>query len=78
MALRTAQEFLQHMVKFSHSLVPGLVEEGRRIGKAPFCVDGMAENMAAQILGPCYPRETHPEYLRRTSQIRQCDCRQCR
>lgn len=71
------QTFLQQWLSFSARLVPGLVSEGKRIGKAPFCVDGLAESQAASILGPSYAQETHEEYRFRHFTERPCGCRWC-
>jgi hypothetical protein len=70
---------IARMVELSVRLVPQLVEEGRRIGKNPYCVSDIAESMAHEILGLWYLQETHSEYLQR--HLEECsrdDCGWCR
>lgn len=56
-------------------LVNRLVAEGRRIGKVPFCVDGMAEGMAwLRMNGDGIPRfrqESYKEYVERRGRMTQ-------
>lgn len=57
-------------------LIAELVEEGRKIGKTPFCVDGNAEMCAFNILNPYgivrYPQEMKSE---RDARLAKTNCR---
>lgn len=53
--------FLESWLNASAALVPDLVAEGWRIGKVPYCVDGLAEMMAAAQLPPSFAQETKQE-----------------